>query len=118
MYSVTRLLDVVEDERDRILGELRSAAADAGALRWVVQPTLPGVRNGGDILLHSRFDAKNHSDCASKKFDALLADPEEPLEERRRRPDDVVDRCCEEADRPVERPTRPLRRVPDEDEDE
>ena len=75
MYSVTRLLDVVEDERDRILGELRSAAADAGALRWVVQPTLPGVRNGGDILLHSRFDAKNHSDCASKKFDALLADP-------------------------------------------
>ena len=34
----------------------------------------------------------------------------------RRRPDDVVDRRSEEADRPVDRPTRPLRRVRDEDE--
>ena len=51
MYSVTRLLDVVEPERDRLLGQLRAAATEANALHWVVQPTLPGTRNGGDILV-------------------------------------------------------------------
>lgn len=75
MYSVTRLLDVCEGDRDRILGELRAAAAAAGALRWVVEPTLPGARNGGDILMHLRFAAKHHWDCAATRFTALMADP-------------------------------------------
>jgi hypothetical protein len=55
MYSVTRLLDVIPAHRDRLLGDLSAAAAEAGALRWVVRPTLPGARNGGDILVHLRF---------------------------------------------------------------
>jgi hypothetical protein len=75
MYSVTRLLDVVEEDRERILGELRSAAAEAGALRWVVQPTLPGTRNGGDILVHQRFASKDRWHSAATKFASLLADP-------------------------------------------
>jgi Stress responsive A/B Barrel Domain len=54
MYSVTRLLDVDELDRNRVMDELRSAAA--AAPRWIVQPTLPGTRNGGDVLVHMRFD--------------------------------------------------------------
>jgi hypothetical protein len=75
MYSVTRLLDVVEEDRERIVGELRSAATDAGALRWVVQPTLPGSRNGGDILVHLRFASKDRWHSAATKFASLLAAP-------------------------------------------
>ncbi|HTQ21762.1 Dabb family protein [Mycobacterium sp.] len=75
MYNVTRLLDVAEPDRDRVLSELRSAAEVSGATRWVVQPTLPGSRNGGDILLHLRFAAEDQRDCAANRFAALLADP-------------------------------------------
>jgi hypothetical protein len=74
MYSVTRLLDVAEADRDRILGELRSAAAESGALRAVVQPTLPGSRNGGDILVHLRFATQDQWHCAAKDFAEALAD--------------------------------------------
>jgi Stress responsive A/B Barrel Domain len=73
MYSVTRLLDVVEADRERVLGELRATAADAGALRWVVQPTLPGARNGGDILVHLRFANEDRRDCAAERFAAQIA---------------------------------------------
>lgn len=74
MFSVTRLLDVVEDERDRMLTALRAAARDAQAPRSVVQPTLPGARNGGDILLHLRFDAEARARLALRRFAPLLTD--------------------------------------------
>jgi hypothetical protein len=74
MYSVTRLLDVVETDRDRMLNGLRIAAAETGALRWVVQPTLPGSRNGGDILVHLRFADEKLWDCAAKIFAVSMAD--------------------------------------------
>ncbi len=54
--AVTRLIDVAEHDRDRILASLRAAAERSGATRSVVAPTLPGSRNGGDILVHLRFD--------------------------------------------------------------
>jgi hypothetical protein len=54
MYSVTRLLDVHELDRNRVIDELRSAAAAAPC--WIVQPTLLGTRNGGDVLVNMRFD--------------------------------------------------------------
>jgi Stress responsive A/B Barrel Domain len=75
MYSLTRLLDVSEDARDRLLGELREAAAAVDALRWVVQPTLRGARNGGDILLHLRFATKQQRGWAAERFATLMADP-------------------------------------------
>ncbi len=75
MYSFTRLLDVRDTDRCRILRELRGAAATAGALRWVVQPTLAGARNGGDILVHLRFADEEEWRCAAEGFTALLADP-------------------------------------------
>lgn len=54
---------------------MRSAAAETDALRWVVQPTLPGARNGGDILVHLRFSDEDAWRSATKSFDALLARP-------------------------------------------
>lgn len=74
MFSVTRLLDVAEEERDRLLSALRAAARDAQASRWVVQPTLPGARNGGDILLHLRFDAEDRAGPALRRFAPVLDD--------------------------------------------
>ncbi len=59
MYSVTRMLDVAEVERDRVLAAARAGAAATGARHQLVEPTLPGVRNGGDILVHLRFDTED-----------------------------------------------------------
>lgn len=75
MYSVTRLVDVAEPDRGRLLAGLRGAASGAGAQRWVVEPTLPGSRNGGDILAHLRFASKDQWDCAAACFDEILDDP-------------------------------------------
>lgn len=75
MYSVTRLLDVKEPDRDRIMNDLRCAAAETAAWRGVVAPTMPGSRNGGDVLVHLRFAAEAEWRCAADSFVELLADP-------------------------------------------
>jgi stress responsive alpha/beta barrel protein len=75
MYSVTRLLDVVAADRDRVLGELGAVAAAAGALRWIVQPTLPGSRNGGDVLVHLRFGSRSQWCLAADDFASICKDP-------------------------------------------
>lgn len=74
MYSVTRLLDVGEGDRSRVLADLRVSAAATGAHRQLVEPTLPGSRNGGDILVHLRFDTEGEWRCAQHDFGAALAD--------------------------------------------
>lgn len=71
--GVTRLVDVAESDRSRVLVALRDAAARSGALRALVQPTLAGSRNGGDILVHLRFACD--SDWENSGFDAALTDP-------------------------------------------
>lgn len=76
MFSVIRLIDVDgEVARDRLLDELRRAAAGSGAERVLIEPTLPGTRNGGDILMHLRFDAGGHWDSAAAVFEPVLTDP-------------------------------------------
>lgn len=70
--GVTRLLDVAEPERDRVLGAVRNAAEASGALQSLVQPTLPGSRNGGDILAHLRFE--DHKSWHDSDFDTALTD--------------------------------------------
>ncbi|MCK8645554.1 Dabb family protein [Mycobacterium colombiense] len=75
MYSVTRLIDVAEADRDRMLDELRRAAAAAAPLRFVVQPTLAGSRNGGDILMHMRFASHDQWGAAAVRFGQILDDP-------------------------------------------
>lgn len=77
MYSVIRLIDVAgAPERDRLLKELREASVASGAAHALVQPTLPGVRNGGDILMHLRFGDADGWSSAAPSFDALLDRPE------------------------------------------
>ena len=75
MYSVTRLIDVSESDRDRVRGDLQRLAQGCGAVRHLVAPTLAGSRNGGDLLLHLRFDDAAEWGAVAAEFDAALADP-------------------------------------------
>jgi Stress responsive A/B Barrel Domain len=75
MYSVTRLLDVAEVDRDRVLTTARAAAAATRARHQLVEPTLPCVRNGGDILVHLRFDTEDQWRSDETDFAATLTDP-------------------------------------------
>jgi hypothetical protein len=74
MYSVTRLLDVDEVGRDRVLAHARAGAAATKAQHQIVAPTLPGARNGGDILVHLRFDTEYQWRSAETDFTAALTD--------------------------------------------
>ncbi|MFE3291930.1 Dabb family protein [Rhodococcus sp. NPDC059234] len=60
MYKVTKLIhfrDGAGDEaRARLTEGVREAAADVGAHRFLVAPTLEGARNGGDVIAHLQFD--------------------------------------------------------------
>lgn len=74
MYSVTRLLDAARADVADVLDVVRTAAARTGARHTLVEPTLPGVRNGGDVLAHLRFDDVNQWRSAAADFTAALAD--------------------------------------------
>lgn len=75
MYSVTRLLDVGDADRGRVLADVRAGAMATGAAHLLIEPTLPGSRNGGDVLVHLRFDSEDQWRQAANDFDALLQDP-------------------------------------------
>ncbi len=75
MFSVTRLLDVAEADRHRVLALVRDAAEGTGAQRRVVAPTDSGSRNGGDILVHLRFADESQWRCAAENFDGTLGEP-------------------------------------------
>ncbi|HTI78587.1 MAG TPA: Dabb family protein [Mycobacterium sp.] len=71
MFNVTRLIHT--SDPDRLLPELRALAAAAD--RAVVQPTLPGVRNGGDILMHLRFADDTQWSTLATSLAAALSTP-------------------------------------------
>ncbi|ANI38862.1 Dabb family protein [Mycolicibacterium vaccae] len=75
MYNVTRLIDVAETERHRVQEALQELAEQCGASRHLVAPTLPGSRNGGDLLLHLRFDDARNWSAVADRFDEALHDP-------------------------------------------
>jgi hypothetical protein len=75
MYSVTRLLDIADEERDRVLSSVRSRAEATLAHHRLVEPTLPGSRNGGDVLVHLRFNSRSEWLLAADDFAAVLQDP-------------------------------------------
>ncbi|MBO0863594.1 MAG: Dabb family protein [Mycobacterium sp.] len=77
MFNVINLIDVEAGEagRDRLLALLRGAASEVGAARVLVEPTLPGVRNGGDILMHLRFTDRSQWDSVARKLTDMLRDP-------------------------------------------
>lgn len=69
MYSIIRLIDV--DEPDGVLETLRGSTFHA--YQVLIEPTLPGVRNGGDILVHLRFTDPAARANAVAELDHLLA---------------------------------------------
>ncbi|MFD4351746.1 Dabb family protein [Nocardia sp. NPDC058518] len=77
MFEVTRLVHLSPGTdpcaRDRLMTRLRGIAAPV-ARRVVVQPTLPGVRNGGDVLVHLRFDESADWMGTAAEVDALLSE--------------------------------------------
>ncbi|MGB5795513.1 MAG: Dabb family protein [Mycolicibacter algericus] len=75
MFSVTRLLDVDPPERDRVLATVCAAAEASSALRWVVERTESGSRNGGDVLAHLRFTDREHWRSEEPRFARALSDP-------------------------------------------
>lgn len=73
MFSVVRLIDTVDEAaRDRLLDRLRVAATDIRADRVLIEPTLPGSRNGGDVLMHLRLTDNREWDFVAAVFDELL----------------------------------------------
>lgn len=75
MFNVTRLLDVQAREHERVLAAVRAVAEHSGALRWTVEPTESGSRNGGDVLAHLRFADQEHWQAAEPHFARALNDP-------------------------------------------
>lgn len=79
MFSVVNLIDLAPDagrsDRDRLLVTLREAASHAHAERVLVESTLPGVRNGGDILMHLRFASPGEWGSVAALFNDVLDDP-------------------------------------------
>lgn len=62
MYKITRLLHL-HDPGDEMttamtIGRITAAAESAGARHSLVARTLPGVRNGGDVLAHLGFPSE------------------------------------------------------------
>ncbi|TJZ77050.1 Dabb family protein [Rhodococcus oryzae] len=76
MFKITKLIhqrpDVDDGVRARLADDLRRTAIESGAHRALIQPTLPGVRNGGDLLAHLQFDAEDRWRAAEPAVDALL----------------------------------------------
>jgi len=56
MFNVTRLIHLVpSSDPQPLLNRLRASAHGSTATSILIEPTLPGVRNGGDVLMHLRF---------------------------------------------------------------
>ncbi|MFJ2662910.1 Dabb family protein [Nocardia fluminea] len=76
MFEVTRLVHLSPGTeaivRDRLMTRVREIAAPA-AHRVLVEPTLPGVRNGGDVLVHLRFDESAEWTGTVAEVDSLLS---------------------------------------------
>lgn len=62
MYEITRLIHLTDpdDPRalDAVVDRVTAAASATGARRTLVSPTLAGVRNGGDLVVHLQFDSE------------------------------------------------------------
>ncbi|GAB99140.1 hypothetical protein GONAM_07_00610 [Gordonia namibiensis NBRC 108229] len=76
MYKVTALLHLADPGDDLetavLVKRLRGVAEESRAQRILIEPTLPGVRNGGDLLVHLQFaDAGDWEDTRAV-LDAAL----------------------------------------------
>src|SRR5437879_4577654 len=66
---------VIDRVVTRPRGARTLAAPTTGARPQLVEPTLPGARNGGDILVHLRFDTEDQWRSVETGFAAALTDP-------------------------------------------
>ncbi|WP_278265641.1 Dabb family protein [Nocardia sp. AG03] len=73
MYEVIRLVHLAPGaDENALIADLR---ASVGTARWaLIQPTLPGVRNGGDILVHLRFADRAHWSATAARLATVLGD--------------------------------------------
>lgn len=71
MYNVTTLIHT--EAREPLLAALRGAVRDVPDA--LVAPTLPGVRNGGDILMHLRFADDQEWPGVQARVDEVLSAP-------------------------------------------
>ena len=71
MFNVTTLIHT--EARESLLEALRDAVWDVPDA--LVSPTLPGVRNGGDILMHLRFADDHEWLGAQARLEDILSTP-------------------------------------------
>jgi len=71
MFNVTTLIHTYQ--REPILAALREAVRDVPDA--LVEPTLPGVRNGGDILMHLQFADDDKWSGVQARVEAVLSTP-------------------------------------------
>lgn len=76
MFSVTRLIHLAPDaDAPALVAALRATAEASGAERVLIGATLPGVRNGGDILMNVRFRSSDDWVAVAERFATALATP-------------------------------------------
>ncbi|MGW5106214.1 Dabb family protein [Nocardia sp. NPDC004123] len=79
MYKVTRLLHLIHADDEvavaAVLREVTAAAESAGARHSLVARTLPGARNGGDIVAHFQFESESEWSSQQATIDAVTRGP-------------------------------------------
>jgi Stress responsive A/B Barrel Domain len=76
MFSVTRLIHLAPNtDAPALVAELRATAEASEAERVLIERTLPGVRNGGDILMNVRFRSSDDWATVAGRFATALATP-------------------------------------------
>jgi hypothetical protein len=78
MFNITRLVHLI-DPADCMAAEvvrkrITATAESTPARRVLVEPTLAGVRNGGDIVVHLQFDSAAQWNASRDVIDAALSD--------------------------------------------
>jgi hypothetical protein len=71
MYNVTTLIHT--DEREYVLAALRDVVRDVPDA--LVEATLPGVRNGGDILMHLQLPDETPWASLQPRLEEVLSSP-------------------------------------------
>lgn len=79
MYKITRLIHIV-DPLDRaavsaVIHSIQAAVTSMPTRTALVSATLPGVRNGGDVLVHLQFDNAQAWQSVRTRLDAVTVGP-------------------------------------------
>lgn len=75
MFKATRLIHLPDSDAaasDALVRDLRELTSSLAPHRSLIQPTLPGVRNGGDVLMHLQFAEQTAWHEAERDVETLL----------------------------------------------